>query len=73
MNNNEQFNLYEHADKDQVIQKLALQNADKDVRIAQLESALMNLLQAVEQDNEDKQDAKQALFLCYKGGDFMCM
>lgn len=58
MNNNEQFNLYEHADKDQVIQKLALQNADKDVRIAQLESALMNLLQAVEQENEDKQDAK---------------
>jgi len=58
LNNNEQFNLYEHADKDQVIQKLALQNADKDVRIAQLESALMNLLQAVEQENEDKQDAK---------------
>ena len=52
MNNNEQFNLYEHADKDQVIQKLALQNADKDVRIAQLESALMNLLQAVEKDKE---------------------
>ena len=59
LNNNEQFNLYEHADKDQVIQKLALQNADKDVRIAQLESALMNLLQAIEEENNNKKNDNQ--------------
>jgi len=59
LNNNEQFNLYEHADKDQVIQKLALQNADKDVRIAHLESALMNLLQAIEEENNNKKNDNQ--------------